>query len=190
MALLSSNPMMLGTPMPAFVVDDVTSHRRLSSDELPDAPATVVAFLCNHCPYVIHLREEFTAFAHRAMERGANVIAISSNSVKSHPMDGPLHMAQLASELGWAFPYGFDESQEVARAFGASCTPEFFVFNAHKELAYHGQFDASRPGDGQPVTGQDLQAAVDALLRGEPVNPSQVPSVGCSIKWHTPVDGA
>ena len=188
MALLSSNPMTLGTPMPSFQVDDVTKHQRLHSDELPSAPATVIAFLCNHCPYVIHIRDAFTAFGHRCVERGAHVIAISSNSVKTHPMDGPLHMEQLAADLGWSFPYGFDESQAVARAFGATCTPEFFVFDGEQALAYHGQFDASRPGDGQPVTGHDLQAAVEALLAGNPVNPSQVPSVGCSIKWHQPVD--
>ena len=190
MPLLSSSPLTLGTPMPSFTVDDVVKNQRLCSDDLPEAKATVIAFLCNHCPYVIHIRDPFTRFGNDNVARGVNVLAISSNSVKSHPMDGPLHMEHLAQELGWDFPYGFDETQEVAQSFKACCTPEFFVFNQDRKLAYHGQFDSSRPGDGQPVTGRDLQAAVDALLRGGQVSAVQAPSVGCSIKWNEPLEEA
>ena len=140
-------------------------------------------FLSNHCPFVVHVRAALVAAAHEALDAGLAVFAINSNSVASHPQDGPEPMAQLARGEGWRFPFLFDDSQDVARAFAAACTPDLYVFDGAVRLAYRGQFDDSRPSNGKPVTGRDLRAAVEAVAAGRAVAAEQRPSIGCSIKW-------
>ena len=173
----------LGTPMPDFDLRDVRTGERVSSADLRGAPATVVAFWCNHCPFVIHVAEAFVAFAREAAERGVRVVAISSNDVEGYPQDGPEAMARLAEKSGYGFPYLFDDTQEVAKAFAAACTPDLYLFDREGRLVYRGQFDDSRPGNDHPVTGRDLREALDRVLAGEAVPSDQRPSVGCNIKW-------
>jgi peroxiredoxin len=168
--------------MPSFALPDAASGRTVSSAELAGKPA-VVAFICNHCPYVKHLRTELARFGRHCQERGVAVVGISSNDAVGYPQDAPGPMAEEARQHGYVFPYLFDESQEVAKAFRAACTPEFYLFDSTGKLVYRGQFDDSRPGSEKPVTGADLRRAVDAVLKGEPPSAEQVPSVGCSIKW-------
>ena len=144
---------------------------------------TVVAFICNHCPYVVHIRAELVRVAHDAIDRGLAVVAINSNDEKTYPQDAPPAMAKMAKDEGWRFPFLFDETQDVARAFGAACTPDLYVFDAAGELAYHGQFDDTRPSSGKPATGRDLRAAVEAIAKGEAPAANQTASIGCSIKW-------
>jgi hypothetical protein len=143
----------------------------------------VVLFICNHCPYVVHIRKELVRAAHDALDRGLAVVAINSNDIGSHPQDGPVPMARLAKEESWRFPFLFDTTQAIARAFQAECTPDLFVFDAALRLAYRGQFDDSRPSNGKPVTGRDLRAAVEAVATGKAPSTEQRPSVGCNIKW-------
>jgi peroxiredoxin len=178
----TSQMLPLGTPMPAFALVDAVSGRKVSSAELAGKPA-VVAFICNHCPYVQHLRSELARFGRDSGERGVALVGISSNDAATYPQDAPGPMAEEARQHGYVFPYLFDESQEVAKAFRAACTPEFYLFDPAGKLVYRGQFDDSRPGNGKPVTGADLRRAVDAVLKGEQPSSNQVPSVGCSIKW-------
>ena len=182
MAATSSQMLPLGTAMPAFELADTVSGRNVSSAELAGKPA-VVAFICNHCPYVQHLRSELARFGRRCEERGVAMVGISSNDAVMYPQDAPGPMAEEARQQGYVFPYLFDESQEVAKAFRAACTPEFYLFDASGRLVYRGQFDDSRPGNGKPVTGADLVRAVDAVLKGEQPSADQVPSIGCNIKW-------
>ena len=184
MALVSSNMLPLGQTMPSFRLDDTVSRTEFDSQTLDTAPAVVIAFICNHCPYVSHLCDGFTTFAEDMLARGVAVVAINANSEKTHPMDGPPHMHKLAKDLGWQFPYCFDETQEVAKAFDAACTPDWYVFDGSKTLIYRGQFDDSRPGNDRPVTGQDVRAAVEAVLTGQAVSQEQTPSIGCNIKWN------
>ncbi|XP_031395140.1 uncharacterized protein LOC116206409 isoform X2 [Punica granatum] len=152
------------------------------------APQFQVMFICNHCPFVKHLKKDIVKLADFYMKKGLAVVAISSNSITTHPQDGPKFMAEEAKVFGYPFPYLYDESQDVARDFGAVCTPEFFLFKKDGrrpfELVYHGQFDDSRPSNNMPVTGRDLSLAIDCVLSGQPVSSLQKPSVGCSIKWH------
>jgi peroxiredoxin len=178
----TSQMLPLGTPIPAFTLADAVSGGNVSSAELAGKPA-VVAFICNHCPYVQHLRSELARFGRDYEKRGVAVVGISSNDAATYPQDAPGPMAQEARQHGYVFPYLFDESQEVAKAFRAACTPEFYLFDPAGKLVYRGQFDDSRPGNGKPVTGADLRRAVDAVLKGELPSPDQVPSIGCSIKW-------
>jgi peroxiredoxin len=173
----------LGTGLPAFELPDTVSGESVASGSLSGKPALVVAFLCNHCPFVVHIREGLVDFGRYCDEAGVPFVAISSNDVGSHPQDGPAQMAEVAREHGFTFPYLYDESQDVARNFDAACTPDFFVFDARGKLAYRGQFDSSRPGNGKPVTGADLRAAVAALLAGQAPSAQQTASVGCGIKW-------
>ncbi|XP_021601004.1 uncharacterized protein LOC110606489 isoform X2 [Manihot esculenta] len=151
-------------------------------------PALLVMFICNHCPFVKHLKKDIVKLSNFYMKKGLAVVAISSNSVVTHPQDGPVFMAEEAKMFNYPFPYLYDESQEVARNFGAVSTPEFFLFKKDGrrpfELVYHGQFDDSRPSNNVPVTGRDLSLAIDCVLSGQPVSSVQKPSVGCSIKWH------
>jgi hypothetical protein len=140
-------------------------------------------FICNHCPYVKHIRAGLAEFGRDAQRRGAAVVAISSNDVETHPADSPEKMAVEARTAGYTFPYLYDESQDVARAYQAACTPDIYLFDKSRKLVYRGQFDDSRPGNGRPVTGADLRAALDAILAGSPVSARQIPSVGCNIKW-------
>jgi len=182
MARTPSTMLALGTPLPSFALPDVVSGR-IVGDSAVRGQVTVIAFICNHCPFVIHLKQDLAAFGRFCQSSGVRMLAISSNDVSSHPMDGPEAMAEDARKEGYVFPYLYDQTQDVARAFDAACTPDFFVFDAEGLLAYRGQFDSSRPGNGVPITGEDLYAAVRALLAGERPGPEQKPSIGCNIKW-------
>jgi peroxiredoxin len=172
----------LGTTVPAFALPDLDG-RMVSADDFRTAPGLLVAFICGHCPYVKHMRQEFAAFAKEYRERGLAIVAIMSNDTAAHPEDGPYGMRREVHDAGYTFPYLFDETQAVAKAFRAACTPDLFLFDRDGTLAYRGQFDGSRPGNGHPVTGADLRAAADAVLAGDPVPPDQKPSMGCNIKW-------
>jgi len=143
----------------------------------------VVAFICNHCPYVKHVREGLARFGKEGAAQGAGMVAISANDARTHPEDSPARIAAEVRSAGYSFPYLYDESQAVARAYRAACTPDFYLFDAQRRLVYRGQFDDSRPGNGVPVTGRDLRAALAAVLAGKPVSPDQKPSLGCNIKW-------
>lgn len=178
----SSMTLPLGTEAPTFRLPD-PDGKWVSSDDLKSAPALLVAFICNHCPYVKHIRSQFAEFAKEYQARGAAVVAINSNDAESYPDDGPAQMAQEIKHAGYSFPYLYDQTQDVAKAYRAACTPDFFLFDRDRRLVYRGQFDDSRPSNGRPVTGTDLRAALDAVLAGRPVSPDQKPSVGCSIKW-------
>jgi peroxiredoxin len=178
----TSAMMGLGTPAPDFRLEEVTDGSTVALDDLAQSPALVVAFLCRHCPYVKHVQSAFAELAREYGERGVAVVAISANDPDTHPDDAPEALAEQKREVGFDFPYLFDASQEVARAYGAACTPDFFVFDGARRLVYRGRMDDTRPGQGEP-TGADLRAALDALLAGIPVDEDQHPSIGCSIKW-------
>ncbi len=183
MAATPSSMLALGTKLPAFsLVDAVTDHV-VSSDTLEAENGVLVLFICNHCPFVIHIRKELVKVATDALNAGIAVVAVNSNSIESHPQDGPTHMKQLAMSEGWRFPFVFDETQAVAQSFMAACTPDIYLFDANQELAYRGQFDDSRPSNGKPVTGADLRAAIAAVVAKRPVPGEQKPSIGCNIKW-------
>jgi peroxiredoxin len=182
MARTHSGALPLGTPAPDFALPDPDGKIHRLAD-FADAPALVVAFICNHCPYVQHIREELARFARDVAARGVGVVAINPNDFERYPADAPPRMAEEARRFGYAFPYLYDERQEVTRAYRAACTPEFALFDGARRLAYRGRFDASRPGSGVPVTGADLRAAVDAVLAGRRCAAEQAPSMGCSIKW-------
>jgi peroxiredoxin len=173
----------LGTAAAHFALPDTRSGRSVTLEDFAAAPALLVAFICNHCPYVQHLLPAFVAFAREFGARGLAVVAISANDITSHPADAPDEMTRLARSQGFTFPYLFDASQQVAKAYRAVCTPDFFLFDRARRLVYRGQFDASRPRKGIAVTGSDLRAAVEALLGGGVVALEQTASVGCSIKW-------
>jgi peroxiredoxin len=172
----------LGTRAPDFSLPD-HDGKRYALQDFAAAPALLVAFICSHCPFVRHLRAEFAAFARDYRARGLAVVAINSNDLEAYPQDGPDAMRAEAAELGYEFPYLVDATQEVAKAYRAACTPDFFLFDAQRRLVYRGQFDDSRPGNGRPVTGADLRAAVDQTLAGRAPGPDQLPSLGCNIKW-------
>ena len=182
MVATPSTMLPLGATLPAFTLSgpDATTW---STEDAVGAPALVVAFLCPHCPYVKHVEARFGEVSADLMNRGAAVVAVQSNAVEDYPQDGPEGMAAQAITHGFRFPYLLDASQEVAKAFKAACTPDFFVFDGEQRLAYRGQFDDSRPSNGLPATGADLVAAVEALLDGDDVSEDQAPSVGCNIKW-------
>jgi peroxiredoxin len=183
MARRESRMLALGTPAPPFSLSDVVSGKTVSLDSSRDAQALLVAFICNHCPFVKHVLEGFVSFAREYGPKGLAVVAISSNDIGAYPEDGPAEMAKLARAKDFTFPYLFDDSQQVARSYQAICTPDFFLFDRERRLAYRGQFDGSRPGGRAPVTGADMRTAVDALLKGAKAPAEQQPSVGCSIKW-------
>lgn len=183
MALKQSRMIALGSPAPDFALPDVVSGRIVTLADFASAPALLVAFICNHCPYVKHIRAGFVAFAREYQPRGLAIVAISANDAAAYPDDAPEAMAREANSAGFTFPYLYDETQAVARAYEAICTPDFFLFDRARKLVYRGRFDASRPGSNVAVTGADLRAAVDAVLAGRPVPGEQQPSVGCSIKW-------
>lgn len=182
MAQTESTMAALGMVAPDFALPD-TGGRRVVLEDFAGAPGLLVVFMCNHCPFVIHLREEFARSVKRYQEKGLAVVAISSNDVEGFPQDGPELMARQVEEFGYSFPYLFDETQSVAKAYTAACTPDFFLFDNERRLVYRGQFDGSRPGNDLPVTGADLGAAVEALLEGNPISVDQRPSIGCNIKW-------
>ena len=182
MARTPSRMLALGTELPAFSLPDTVNGGVVSSASLAGRP-TVVFFICNHCPFVKHIRAGLADFGRYCQAQGANMIAISSNDASAYPADAPPAMAHEAKEAGYVFPYLYDESQAVARAFDAACTPDLYIFDARGKLAYRGQFDGARPGNDVPVTGRDARAAVDALLAGKAPSPEQTPSIGCNIKW-------
>jgi peroxiredoxin len=173
----------LGTLAPEFALPDAVTDRTVSLEDFAGADALLVAFWCNHCPYVLHVEDAFVAFAREYADRGLQVVAIGSNDAETYPQDGPAAMRERAHAKGYPFPYLFDETQEVAKAYRAACTPDLFLFDRDGELVYRGQFDGSRPSSDVPVTGAQLRAAVDAVLAGEDVDADQTPSVGCNIKW-------
>jgi len=182
MARTPSTMLALGTPLPPFSLPDVVSGLTVGDSSLV-SKIGVVAFICNHCPFVMHLKKELADFGRFCKAEGVVMLAISSNDVTTHPMDGPQAMAEDAQAQGYVFPYLYDETQDAAHAFDAACTPDFFVFSPDGKLAYRGQFDSSRPNSGVPVTGEDLYAAVRALLAGQQPSLEQKPSIGCNIKW-------
>ena len=173
----------LGTLAPDFTLPDTVSGRSLSLAQLRGAQATVVMFLCNHCPYVKHVQPELLRLAAEYQMRGVGFAGISSNDATRYPEDGPEEMAQLARQLGYAFPYLYDETQDVAKAYSAACTPDFYVFDTQLRCVYRGRLDDSTPGNGKPLSGADLRAALDAVLANRPVTNDQFPSYGCSIKF-------
>ena len=181
MVAVNSTMLPLGTAAPDFRLPD-TNGKTISLADFKGQPL-VVMFICNHCPYVIHLRGGLAQFARDYQGRGVAIVGISSNDAAEYPADGPDKMRDEARTAGYVFPYLYDESQSVARAYHAACTPDFYVFDKEHRLAYRGQFDDARRGNALPVTGKDLRAAVDAVLAGKPVSPDQKPSIGCNIKW-------
>ncbi len=183
MALTESNMLALGTKAPDFTLPDTVSGKRVSLADIINDKATVIMFLCNHCPYVLHVNDGIVALAKEYQAKGVSFVAISSNDVENYPQDGPDKMKQHAKDVGYTFPYLYDESQEVAKAYDAACTPDFYVFDQNHRLVYRGQMDGSRPNSGIPVTGQDLRNALDAVLVKRPVSSAQRPSAGCNIKW-------
>lgn len=182
MAKRESRMLELGTPAPGFALPD-PSGRVHTLEGFAGAPALLVAFICNHCPFVKHILAGFSEFAGEYGDRGLAVVAINPNDASAYPDDAPPAMATVAAQHGFTFPYLYDEPQAVALAYQAICTPDFFLFDRERRLAYRGQFDDSRPDSGIPVTGAALRAAADAVLSGRPVPGQQLPSVGCSIKW-------
>ncbi len=182
MALTPSTMLPLGTKAPDFNLPD-TEGKSLSLKDCEDAPALLVIFMCNHCPYVVQIREGLAQLARDYIPKGAAIVGVNANDTTTHPDDSPEKMAEEVKSAGYTFPYLFDESQEVAKAYRAACTPDFFLFDKERALVYRGQMDDSRPGTGIPVTGADLRAALDAVLAGEPVSGEQKTSIGCSIKW-------
>jgi hypothetical protein len=179
-----SSMLALGTALPEIRLTNAVDGSAIDVRNLAaGARGVLVAFLCNHCPYVVHLRKELVRVAQDAQARGIAVVAINSNDLDSYPQDGPGPMGRLARDEKWGFPFLFDATQDVARAFRAECTPDLYLFDAEGRLAYRGQFDDSRPSNGKPVNGSDLRAAIDAVLAGKKPSSAQKPSIGCNIKW-------
>jgi peroxiredoxin len=182
MAKTPSTMLDLGTRAPDFRLPD-TQGRLISRDDFSAAPVLLVMFLCNHCPFVKHIRQGLATFAREYQKKGLAIVAINANDVACYPDDSPAKMAEEVVLAGYTFPYLYDESQSVAASYAAACTPDFFLFDRTRRLVYRGQFDDSRPENGIPVTGDDLRAACDAVLAGKPISPDQRPSIGCNIKW-------
>lgn len=183
MARTASTMLELGTAAPSFSLPEPATGRRVSLSDFHEARALVVAFICNHCPYVKHLRADLARFAKEYAPRGLQMVAINSNDAEHYPADSPEKMIEEIAVAGYAFPYLYDEDQSAAIAYRAACTPDFFLFDENRALVYRGRFDASTPGNGQPITGADLRGASDEVLAGRPMVGEQSPSVGCSIKW-------
>lgn len=183
MARTPSNMLALGTKAPDFSLLDTISGSTLDLQEIKGTKGTVIMFICNHCPFVIHVNEELVKLANDYQDQGIGFVAISSNDVVNYPQDGPELMTKNAKQQGYTFPYLYDETQDVAKAYDAACTPDLYLFDANLKLVYRGQLDDSRPGNGIPVTGKDLRAAIDALRSGKTIPDIQKPSIGCNIKW-------
>jgi len=183
MAVESNLDLPLGTTPPPFALADTVSGRIVRPDDYADARALLVTFICNHCPFVIHIRPALVEFAREYQPLGLAVIAINSNDPETYPQDSPDQMRVEAKKWGFSFPYLFDQTQQIAKDYRAVCTPEFYLFDSTRHLVYRGRFDESRPNSGVPVTGSELRAAVDAVLANRPVPAKQIPSIGCSIKW-------
>jgi len=183
MAVTPSTMLALGTPAPDFRLPDVVSGKAISLAAFAGQPALLVMFICRHCPYVQHVKEELARLGRDYAAKDVGIVAISANDAVNYPDDAPDQLKAMAKQLGFVFPFCYDESQEVAKAYTAACTPDFFLFDRTRTLAYRGQLDESRPGNGKPLTGRDLRAALDAVLAGKPVSREQRPSIGCNIKW-------
>lgn len=183
MALTPSTMVPLRTATPDFCLPDVVSGQTVSRANFTGGKPLLVMFICRHCPYVVHVQDELARIGRDFSPRGVAVVAISANDAVSHPDDAPEGLRRQAREAGFSFPYLYDETQAVARAFGAACTPDFFLFDGNQRLVYRGQLDDSRPGNGKPVTGRDLRAALEASLAGQKPSDVQRPSAGCNIKW-------
>jgi peroxiredoxin len=173
----------LGTAAPPFALRDVVTNQIYSLDSFSDQAALLVMFICRHCPYVVHVQQELAKLGRDYRDTGLGIVAISSNDPVSYPDDAPPRLKEMAEQLGFTFPLCFDETQDVARAYRAACTPDFYLFDQARLLVYRGQLDDSRPGNNKPVTGRDLRAAIEAVLAGTPVDGNQRASIGCSIKW-------
>jgi peroxiredoxin len=173
----------LGTKAPNFQLPDVVSGKTISLDTFAGKQALLVMFICRHCPFVKHVQAQLAQIATDYTDANVGIVAISANDAANYPNDAPAKLKEMAQELGFTFPFCYDESQETAKAYTAACTPDFFLFDADRQLVYRGQLDDSRPSNNQPVTGKDLRAALDALLASQSVNPDQKPSIGCNIKW-------
>ena len=183
MVLTPSNMLPIGTKAPGFKLWDVISDKHLSLHELKSDIATVIMFICNHCPYVKHVQKGLVELANDYIPKGISFIAICSNDTENYPDDSPENMKAVAKRLGYPFPYLFDESQAIARAYDATCTPDFYIFDEELRCVYRGQMDDSRPGNEKPVTGRDIRDALDHILSGKPLTEQQYPSIGCNIKW-------
>lgn len=183
MALTESTMLPIGTEAPDFALLDTVTGKEMSLDALKSDKATVIMFTCNHCPYVLHINEELVKLSTEYMKKGVSFVAISSNDVVNYPQDSPEKMKLLAEEVGYPFPYLYDATQVVAKAYAAACTPDFYVFGGDLKLQYRGRLCPSRPNTGVPVTGADLRAAIDAVLANDAVSEKQYPSAGCNIKW-------
>lgn len=183
MVLKASTMLPLGTPLPHFELPDVCSGQKISPESFAGKHALLVMFICRHCPYAIHVQEELPKLGRDYHQKSVGIVAISSNDIETYPQDAPPRLKEMAEALHLPFPYCYDESQEVAKAFTAACTPDFFVFDDERKLVYRGQLDDSRPGNGKPVTGRDVRMALEAVLNGRPVPGTQIPSAGCNIKW-------
>jgi peroxiredoxin len=183
MAATPSNMMPLGTLAPAFRLPEVVTGKTVTLQELKSRVATLIMFICNHCPYVKHVQGELVKLALDYQPKGVSVIAINSNDVVNYPEDSPEKMKEVAQQYAYSFPYLYDETQEVAKAYQAACTPDFYLFDKDLKCVYRGQLDDARPKNDVPVTGKDIRAALETLLAGQPVNPNQKPSIGCNIKW-------
>jgi thiol-disulfide isomerase/thioredoxin len=183
MAATESNMMPLGTKAPEFNLPDTISGTNKSLKDLKSDRATVVMFICNHCPFVKHVQQGLVKLANDYIPKGISFVAINSNDVEAYPEDSPERMKAVAKQLGYPFPYLYDESQAIARAYGAACTPDFYIFDKDLKCVYRGQMDDSRPSNDISVTGKDIRSALDAILAGKPVSLHQKPSIGCNIKW-------
>ncbi|MFT4664511.1 MAG: peroxiredoxin [Polaribacter sp.] len=183
MSLTESKMIPLGTKAPDFKLKDTVSGKEMSLSDIPSENARVIMFICNHCPYVLHITEEIAKLAKDYKKKGVGFLAISSNDVENYPVDSPENMKAFAKDEKFNFPYLYDETQEVAKAYDAACTPDFYIFDKKDKLAYRGRLDDSRPNSGIPVTGAELRAALDTVLNREKVSATQYPSMGCNIKW-------
>ena len=183
MSLTPSQMIPLGTKAPAFALRDAASGNTVSVEDFAGKDGLLVMFICNHCPYVKHVADELATIGRDYAGTGLGIVAISANDASTHPDDGPDRMKQEAKSRGYVFPYLYDETQEVAKAYSAACTPDFFLFDDRMKLAYRGQLDGSRPGNSVPVTGKDLRAAIEAVLSDKTMPGPQKPSIGCNIKW-------
>ena len=182
MSLTPSTMLPLGTLSPDFSLPNIDG-KTVSLADFEEAKGLVVVFICNHCPYVVHIQKELARFGKEVQAKGIAMVGINANDPNNYEEDAPERMAKVAKDVGYTFPYLFDETQAVAKAYQAACTPDFFLFDANRKLVYRGQFDESRPGNNKPVTGKDLRSAVENLLSGKPISTDQKPSVGCNIKW-------
>ena len=183
MVLTPSSMLPLGTTAPDFSLLDVVSGQTLTLKEVTGEKGLLVMFICRHCPFVKHIQDQLARLGKDYQPQGLGLVAISANNAASHPYDAPDKLREMAEQVGFIFPFLYDETQAIAKAYKAACTPDFFLFDGETKLVYRGQLDDSRPGNDQPVTGKDLRAAIDLVLAGKPVPPEQKPSIGCNIKW-------